>query len=348
MSARPGVTVAISSYNYARYLPATLHSALAQEGVDLEVIVVDDASSDDSVRIAQDAARRDPRVRVIAHEANRGHIATFNEALGAATREYVVKLDSDDLLVEGALVRAARVLDAHPRVGMVYGRAIPFGDVPPAPARLAGAVRVWPGRRWLAVRARKATNVIFQPEVMVRRQVLAQTDGHRAHIPAAHDLNLWLRLATLADVAYLHADQGYYREHGDSLLHSVYSGYLSDLRQRRLAFLDWLATMSPADAERLGAPALERAVRRALARQALEWAARNATEAPESAEEHAELAAFAAETSPGSTSWTARALAAVPRGASAGRGGRAAGALIERGLSARDALTWRRWRRFGI
>ena len=136
------VSVVVPCYNYAHYLPACLGSALDQPGVEVEAIVVDDASSDGSREVAEDLSAADPRVKLIRHPRNKGHIATYNDGLEAASGEYLVLLSADDLLAPGSLARAAALLEAHPAVGFVYGRAVEFsGDAPPETPGPSGAGR---------------------------------------------------------------------------------------------------------------------------------------------------------------------------------------------------------------
>lgn len=350
MSSLPRVSVAIASYNYGRYLGETIESALGQTGVDLEVVVVDDASSDDSVAVASAIAASDHRVRVIEHADNHGHIATFNEALWAATGDYVVKLDSDDQLTPGALSRASAVLDAHPEVVLVYGNPLTFEDqVPPARTRVSG-VQVWSGRSWLTTRCRKATNAIMQPEAMVRTAALHLTDGHRANVPAAHDLNLWLRLAMLGDVARIRGvDQGYYRVHQQSLLHSRFGGYLSDLQQRRLAFDDFYDTLDPDSG--IDAATFRARTHRVLARQALRHAARQLDRgaAGEPPEPYLEFALATAPACGDSRLWRGISIAADRRSERhASADGRTPWSWWrEQGRYVEDSLRWRWWRRYG-
>lgn len=272
----PRVSVAVASYNYGRYLRECVRSALDQRDVDVDVVIVDDGSADDSVAIARELAAGDPRVRLIAHPRNRGHIATFNEALWAAEGDYVVKLDSDDMLTPGALARAARVLRAYPTLGLVYGNALTFAESPPPPARPAATsgVRRWAGADWVSLRCRRGTNGIRQPEAMVRASVLRLTDGHRAHLPATHDLNLWLRIAAISDVARINADQGCYRVHPDSIFQSRFRCYHDELVERRKAFDDFFDTLPPRALPADTARALRRQNGTRLARLALAHACR--------------------------------------------------------------------------
>lgn len=95
-------------------------SILAQRGGhDLEVIVVDDASKDRTVEIVR--ACRDPRVRLISHEHNRGCIFTANEGYAAACGKYVARIDGDDRYRPHFLDHVIPILEQHPAVGVVYG-----------------------------------------------------------------------------------------------------------------------------------------------------------------------------------------------------------------------------------
>lgn len=270
----PRVSVVIPSHNYGRYLDAAIASALDQTGVSVDVTVVDDASTDDSLRIARGWEEADERVRVVAHARNHGHILTFNEALDSATAPYLVKLDPDDVLAPGSLRRAADVLASYPAVAFVYGPVLPFEGEPPAlpasPPPSLRPVTIWPGERWVWQRARRLRNVILQPEVMIRTDALRQVGGHRAEVPAASDLNLWLRLASIGDVARLHGPvQGLYRRHAASMSTTIHAGKLADLRARRRAFDLFL---DEAGHRLTFRGDFEQALQRALARDALRLA----------------------------------------------------------------------------
>jgi succinoglycan biosynthesis protein ExoO len=92
----PRVSVVIPAYNAEDYLERALNSALAQTMADLEVIVVDDASTDATLEVANRVAARDPRVRVVRNEHNAGSAASRNRALSVARGEWIALLDADD------------------------------------------------------------------------------------------------------------------------------------------------------------------------------------------------------------------------------------------------------------
>jgi succinoglycan biosynthesis protein ExoO len=107
----PRVSVIVPAYNAAGFLKRALHSALAQTMPDLELIVVDDSSSDSTLALAREVAARDPRVRVLHNERNRGMYPTYNRAIDAARGEWIAALDADDVWLPDRLERMLAVAD---------------------------------------------------------------------------------------------------------------------------------------------------------------------------------------------------------------------------------------------
>jgi Glycosyl transferase family 2 len=289
------VSVIIPSYRYGALLEGCVRSVLDQRGVDVEILIVDDCSPDDTADVARRLAAADPRVAFRRHEVNRGLIATANEGLEWAAGDYVLLLSADDVLVPGCLARAAEVMEAHPQVGLVYGRPLYAreGEPFPVPRGRWRGTDVWVGAEWIARRCRTGHNCISSPEAVVRTSVQRAVGGYDAACTHTSDLNLWLRIAAVADVAYVRgAPQAIYRIHAGSMLRSQ-EGPMVDLRERRLAF-DRFLEVSP-----MRDPAmLRRLYGRALARQAL-WQASRAYDRGELGEQPVdELIAFALDVCP--------------------------------------------------
>ena len=264
---RADVSVVITCYNYARYLEGAVQSVTSQQGVTVEVIVVDDASTDSSLDVARKLEAADDRVSVVSLASNSGPVAAFNEGLRHACAEFVVRLDADDLLTPGSLVRSVSVARENPSVGLVYGHPLHFhSSRAPARQRVTG-VDLWRGGRWLELRCRAATNVITSPEVLMTTELVRALGGMRP-LDHAHDMELWFRMAAFSDVAYIRgADQAWHREHPDSLSRRV--DELVDLHERRAAFAT-LFSGPAGDLER--AAQLHDVAKRALARGALRTA----------------------------------------------------------------------------
>ncbi|WP_158551718.1 glycosyltransferase family 2 protein [Agromyces sp. PvR057] len=276
--ARPGVTAVIPCYRYGRYLDAAVGAVLGQEDVDAHVIIVDDASPDDSLAVARRIAAADDRVAVIAHERNAGHIATYNDGLAAVTTEFVTLVSADDLVAPGALGRAARLMLAEPTVGMVYGRPLEFVDAGaqddaepvPTPAEHAGRTTwtVWRGHEWIALACWRGRSFILSPEVVMRTAAMRQVGPYNPELPHSGDLEYWLRTAARWDVARVNGPvQAMYRVHAANMHLTEFAGMTEDLRHRALAFRT-LSSPAVREAVPQGDTLVARA-ERAIAREAL-------------------------------------------------------------------------------
>ena len=340
------VSVVIPCYKYGDYLRACVDSVLDNPGVDVRVLIIDDASPDDSADKARAIAEADPRVEVLVHEQNKRHIATYNEGLLEwADGDYTVLLSADDLLTPGALTRAVALLDANPNVGFAYGHPVHFRHPgPPPPARDTGKSAVYQGHWWLERRFREGTGCITSPEVVVRTKLQQQVGGYDPQLPHAADIEMWMRLAAHADVGYVKADQAYYRLH-EKNMHAD-AGAIDDLRERKIAYESMLAKcrhLLP-DADRLDAMVHQR-----LARFALRRAFRAYDRGKTAIVPVDELESFAAEVWPDYRKLAEHRALSVRRRV----GARAMPYLQPLVLSAvaakgREWLWWQSWRRRGI
>ncbi|WP_457187325.1 glycosyltransferase family 2 protein [Nocardioides sp. P5_E3] len=233
LARRPSATVVIPCYNYGHYLADAVRSATdLQHGVDVEVIIVDDASPDGSGEIARRLADADPRVSLVQHEQNAGHLRTYNDGLRRATGEVVALVSADDMLAEGALARAAALMQHDPSVGFVYGHTDKFHD---RPRSSSGRVRnwgVWPGQEWYDARVRSGTNPVLSPEVVMRRDLLGELGYYDLHLPHTADMFLWLKAAQRMNVGRVNGPvQAHYRMH-EQQMHWIRVGWTDDLRER--------------------------------------------------------------------------------------------------------------------
>ena len=118
----PAATVIIPCYNAGRTIQATLASACRQTIRDIEIIVVDDGSSDGAPAIVAGLAATDPRIRLIS-QPNGGVSSARNAGIGAAKARVIALLDSDDLWAPDHLEAHIRRLEADPRLGVSYSPA---------------------------------------------------------------------------------------------------------------------------------------------------------------------------------------------------------------------------------
>lgn len=263
------VTVVIPNYNYGRYLPQSVGSSLAQKGVDVDIVVVDDRSTDDSAEVLAALAAADSRVRVVMSSDNRGAVETFNAGLDLAEGDYVVRLDADDILTPGSIARAVALGERFPSVGLIYGRPVLFqGDPPTRLREVPSGWTVWSGEEWLDLRCRVGVNCITSPEVVMRATTIrAAGGGQLVELRHAHDMEMWYRLARFGDVAHVDgADQALHREH-DGSFSAREVDVIGDMRHREQVFECLFRDGSARSRE------LHDLARRALANEALTRAA---------------------------------------------------------------------------
>jgi glycosyltransferase involved in cell wall biosynthesis len=278
--ASPLVKVIVPCYDYAHFLPGCVESILEQQGVEVSVLIVDDRSPDDTPAVSRALIESDDRVEYRRHIENMGLIRTVNEGVGwASDSDYVVVISADDRLAPGALARATTVMEDHPSVGMTYGSALRFSDEATEREGLRShwqGTKVWPGRRWISIRCREGHNCIASPEAMVRTSVQNRVGTYDLDSHHASELNMWLRIAAVSDIAYVKgAHQALYRVHQTSMLRTMLAtkkGAMTDIGTRRIAFRKFF----DADGENLPRGRQLRAkADRALADQAL-WIASRA------------------------------------------------------------------------
>jgi len=239
------VSLVIATFNHARFLAAALDSAVAQTLRDVEIIVVDDGSTDDTPAVL---ARYGRRIRMI-RQANRGLSAARNAGLAAAHGTYASFLDADDVLMPTKLAEQAAILDRAPAVGWTYCDVLiettATGAETRASERFGYASRMLEG--WLFP---ELIHGNFIPAIapLIRRTVLDAAGGFDERLTALEDWDLWLRLSLIAEARYSPAALARYR---------VRPGSMSEDRSRmdrnRFRVLDKLCRARPAAVEGLGA-----------------------------------------------------------------------------------------------
>lgn len=117
----PLVTIGIPTYNRAATLGRAIESALSQDHANLELIISDNASTDDTQALCLGYAERDPRVRYLRSPVNEGPIANFGRIADAATGKYLLWLGDDDWLDRDYLSECVKVLEQRPDHALVYG-----------------------------------------------------------------------------------------------------------------------------------------------------------------------------------------------------------------------------------
>jgi sugar O-acyltransferase (sialic acid O-acetyltransferase NeuD family) len=231
----PRIDVIVPCYNYAHYLKACVESVLNQEGVDPRVLILDDASPDNTAEVGMELARRDTRVEFRRHVVNCGHIPTFNEGLQWAGGEFLLLLSADDLLLPGALQRATDIFRKHPKVTLVHGNAIMSDEIAnfKQPIITDPSYKLMTGQAFLEASCRDGKNHVFTPTAIVRTEMQKALGGYRRELLHTGDMEMWLRHAVQGDVAEVAAHQALYRVHGKNM--SAQYNDLNEIQQHWFA-----------------------------------------------------------------------------------------------------------------
>lgn len=197
----PKVSVVVPSYNHEKFLPRALGSVLQQTYKDYEIRIIDDASTDQSVKVIKAFADQHPEIPIhwSVHEKNQGGVITLNDLVECAQGEYVALINSDDLWLEGKLEQQVAFLDEHPEVGAVFTHAVVVDDSGTPLKKTIGFpndVFMQPNRsrgKWLR-RMFYELNCLCHPSVLIRKSVYDQIGLYDPRLRQLPDFHMWIRV----------------------------------------------------------------------------------------------------------------------------------------------------------
>lgn len=228
------ISVAVTTYNYEKYLPQCLKSIFSQTRLPNEILVVDDCSSDNTEKIMKNYKNK---VKYIRFKKNHGIVCkTYNKGLKKAKGDYLLWISADDWLHPEILEREAKILDTHPNIGMVYSQAY---DMVNGKKQLiiheASGKKMYLGRDEEFKLLLTKGNYIPCLTALVRKKVYEDVGYFDEKLNVQGDWELWIRIAKKYPIAYLPKPLAYYRIHGKNI-------HLQKKRQAK-AEKEWLYTL---------------------------------------------------------------------------------------------------------
>jgi glycosyltransferase involved in cell wall biosynthesis len=190
---QPRVSVVMGVFNAGAALEAGLQSLLAQTGVDVEIIAVDDGSRDGSGTLLDEWAMRDARLRVF-HQENLGLTAALRRGCNAARGEFIARHDADDVSLPGRLETQVHYLDTHSEIPLVSCWTRFVGPHDEELFVVAPSETPTEARRRLRAREVGSIRGLVHGSAMFRRTHYLRVGGYREAFWLAQDLDLWLRL----------------------------------------------------------------------------------------------------------------------------------------------------------
>lgn len=200
----PKVSIITPSFNQGQFLEASIRSVLEQDYPNIEYIVVDGGSKDDSVEVIK---KYQDRLAWWVSEKDKGHADALNKGFSRATGEILAWLNSDDIYFPGAVTEAVSVLQSHPEVGMVYGDADLIDD--------SGETVGQFGSKQTGYRQMLRGSVhIPQATTFFRTDIWKQVGPLDLSLFFSFDYDLWVRIAKVSQVLYVPKHWAKFRIHG--------------------------------------------------------------------------------------------------------------------------------------
>ena len=210
----PKLSVTITNYNYAQFLPRAIESILAQTFTDFEVIIVDNASTDNSREVIERYAAEDERVIPVCHSQDQGALASLRETCDLARGTYRVHIDADDWVIspEAFALQVAQ-LDAEPTMGFTYSCMVQMADEDQV---------IWVSHPYSSdqiLSGAEALEAVLSfnlnhSGMMLRLGTYESSGGYTAGFPQCDDMQLAAKMCEFGAVGYLDRQLYAFRQHG--------------------------------------------------------------------------------------------------------------------------------------
>ncbi|WP_426491052.1 glycosyltransferase family 2 protein [Hymenobacter sp. 102] len=225
----PKISVIIPNYNHGQYLSQRIQSVLGQTEQNLEIIVLDDCSTDNSREVIARFAQQDARIRVILNEQNSGNtFAQWNKGLAQATGEYVWIAESDDFADPRLLETLSAALEQNPSVGLAYcdswhvdesGRRV----VVHTNTGTEFQVENWrhsftaAGHAFIEEHLCNGNVIPNASAVLLRRNITEEVGPAETNFKLAGDWVYWIRVLARCDVAFIAKPLNFFRRHASNV-----------------------------------------------------------------------------------------------------------------------------------
>ncbi len=215
---RPAISVVMSAYNAQTYLNEAIDSIVNQTFGDWEFIIIDDGSKDGTLAILREYEKRDRRFRIISRP-NTGLTKALNEGVAAARGEFIARMDADDVSMPRRFEWQVDYLRAHPDCVLLGGQV---ELIDPLGLRIGMDSHKLKHEEIEAGLLRGKGGAVVHPATMMRAEAVKKIGAYREHFNNSEDLDLFLRLAEVGQIANLPDVLLKYRRHPQSVSHLKY------------------------------------------------------------------------------------------------------------------------------
>lgn len=230
----PKVSVVIPTYNHVRYLPYAIESAIHQNYTNLEVIVIDDGSTDGTSEAIRPYLSKINYV----YKENGGTPSALNLGLSVATGKYICWLSSDDAMMPGKVAKQVELMESDPSLGFSYTSFVVIDANGVKQYDVNSAY--YPDKREMVTRLMEGC-FINGSSVMMSRGALNVVGNFDLGLPQAHDYDLWFRFLRHYNCGFLPEALLAYRWHGENMSKHSNDACIMIVQERaRKLFSEWL------------------------------------------------------------------------------------------------------------
>ena len=210
------VTVLVAAYNAEKYLEACLDSLAAQTLKDIQIVCIDDASTDSTLQILQRYAAKDSRIQILQRSENSGQAVARNMGIDVADGDYITMLDADDWLSADALEKAVNILDQDPETGSVLLQLVYVNGTEETPYPMRSDKTEWSGEEAFRLSLDWSIHGLYVSKAELFKRFPYDTscrlysDDNTTRMHYLHSGKV-----RLCDGVY------YYRQHGESMTNRV-------------------------------------------------------------------------------------------------------------------------------
>ena len=212
----PKVTVGIALYNHAAYIEQCLASVVEQTYKNIEIIVIDDGSNDDSYEVAKQFLERQQKNPsfVIKTRKNHGMCGTLNDIARKAQGKYISFIGSDDYWMENKIEDQVEFLENHPELVLVHSNSIKVDSQGNEIKKIDYSKKINSGSVYEAII--RHTGGINTPSHLYRTSIYEKI-GYYDPAFSFEDTDFWLRLSKKFQIGFINQYHTYYRWHGENL-----------------------------------------------------------------------------------------------------------------------------------
>lgn len=203
----------MSVYNTEKFVSDAISSILEQTFSDFEFIIIDDGSTDNSLKTIQEYATKDKRIRVVINGENIGLAKSLNKGIDLALGKYIARIDADDIAVPDRFEKQVAFLEKHPNFFALGGSLIfmdEYGQLGQCSAYPLRPVEV----KWQTFFG----NALSHPSVMLRREIFKEHSiRYNENLSTTQDYDLWAQIVRKFQIANLPDVLLYYRQHSNTV-----------------------------------------------------------------------------------------------------------------------------------